>query len=453
MKQVEGLKSPTWLQKIQYVTNPVGYWQSAYQSYSDAFWAKGIDFGSPLLVFYTPEAARQIIENRSNHLATTSFTSELRAIFGDSSFFTLAGSRHQQMRKLLMPMLHGKHLHAYGELICNLADQLIQGLPTNQPFAALEVAQDISMQVMIQLLFGSYQQERYERIKALMIAMVSLFASNIGGVPLFFRFLQKDLGPASPWRNFLNQRLQMENLIYAEIEERRAHPDPDRKDILTLLMSVQDEQGQFLTHEELLGQVLSLLFTGNESTAASMAWSWYRVYREPEIQAKLLEEIRSLGDTPDPLSLFRLPYLSAICNETLRMYPVTMFMIPRLVKSTTEISGFRVEPGTLVTVGTYLIHQREEIYPASQEFKPERFLNHQFSPYEFLPFGGGMRSCIGAELALYQMKLVLATIVSRYSLALASSRFVNPQRRNTILTPISLRMMKQAALEANLSSL
>lgn len=443
MKQVEGLKSPTWLQKIQYVTNPVGYWQSAYQSNPDAFYAQGIDFGSPLLVFYTPEAARQIIENRKGHLTTTSFTSELRAIFGDTSFFTLEGSQHQQMRRLLMPMLHGKHLHHYGEIICNLTDQVFESIPIARPFVAFEVAQDISMQIMIQLLFGTYQQERYERIKALMIAMVSLFASNIGGIPLFFRFLQKDLGLASPWRNFVEQRQQIETLIYAEIEERRAHPEPDRKDILTLLMSVQDEQGKFLTHEELLGQVLSLLFTGNESTAASMAWSWYRVYRDREIQTQLLEEIRSLGDKPDPLSLFRLPYLSAVCNETLRMYPVTMFMIPRVVTSTTEINGFQVEPRTLVTVGTYLIHQREEIYPAAQEFKPERFLNHSFSPYEFLPFGGGMRSCIGAELALYQLKLVLATILSHYSLSLTHSNPVRPQRRNTILTPTRLRMIKQ----------
>ena len=442
MKQVEGLRLPTWLQKIHYVTNPVSYWESACQTYPDAFWAKGIDFGSPLMVFYTPEAAQQIIENRHGHLTTTSFDSELRAIFGDSSFFTLEGVRHQSVRKLLIPALHGKQIHSYGKLICDLADNLMGELPTNKPFSALDVAQEISMRVMIQLLFGSYQQDRYEQIKQLMIGMVNLFASNIGGIPLFFRFLQQDLGPASPWRNFLNQRQQMQDLIYTEIEERRAHPNPAQKDILALLMSACDEQGNLLTNEELLGQVLSLLFTGNESTAASMAWSWYRVYRDSEIHGKLLQELQSLGDSPDPISLFRLPYLSAVCNETLRMYSVTMFMIPRVVKTTTQIDGFQVNPGTLVTVGTYLLHQREDIYPTAKEFKPERFLERQFSPYEFLPFGGGMRGCIGAEVALYQMKLSLATIVSHYQLELVNNRPINPQRRNTILTPINLMMVK-----------
>ncbi len=118
-------------------------------------------------------------------------------------------------------------------------------------------------------------------------------------------------------------------------------------------------------------------------------------------------------------------------------------MIPRLVKSKTEINGHQVDPGILVTVGSYLIHQREDIYPEPKVFKPERFLNHRFSPYEFLPFGGGMRGCIGGEIAFYQLKLALATVISRYNLELVNQRPVNPQRRNTILTPIQLKMVKK----------
>lgn len=442
MYQVEALKTPIWRQRLQYITNPVKYWETAYEHQSEVFWAKGIDFGSPLIVFYAPEAARQIIENHDRNLTSTTFSSELKAIFGETSFFTLEGNSHQKMRKLLIPKLHGKHIHAYGELICQLVDDLMQSLPLNKPFSALEVAQEISMQVMIQLLFGSYQNERYQQIKKLMISMVNLFASNIFGVPLFFKFLQKDFGPASPWRNFLNQRQQMQELIYEEIAERRSSPNVERNDLLSLLMLVEDEEGNLLTDEELLGQVLSLLFTGNESTAASIAWSWYRVYRHDEIKAKLLDELRSVGDDADPLRLFRLPYLSAVCNETLRMYPVTMFMIPRRVKSSTQINGFQVEPGMLVTVGTYIIHQREDIYPEAKAFKPQRFLERRFSPYEFIPFGGGMRGCIGGEIALYQLKLALATVVSRYKLDLVNRRQIYPKRRNTILTPIGLKMIK-----------
>ncbi|NEO15820.1 MULTISPECIES: cytochrome P450 [unclassified Moorena] len=445
MTQVESLKTPVWMQRMEYIANPVGYWERAYRAYPDAFWAKGIDFGRPLVVFYTPKAAQEIIENRSRHLTTTAFDSELKAIFGDSSFFTLEGMPHLHARKLLIPMLHGKHIQAYGQLICNLVNDVMQTIPAYQPFSVWETAQDISMQVMIKLLFGSYHQERYQQIKRLMVEMVNLFASNIIGIPLFFRFLQRDLGSISPWGKFLKQRQQMKALVYGEIAERRAHRDPKREDLLTLLMSATDEQGNALSDEELLGQVLSLLFTGNESTAASIAWSWYRVYCDPEIKARLLAELNSLGNSPDPLDIIRLPYLSAVCNETLRMYPVTMFMIPRLVKATTKISDCQVDPGMLVTVGTYVIHHRQDIYPQPETFKPDRFLNHRFSPYEFLPFGGGIRSCIGGDIALYQLKLALATVVSNYQLELANHRPVSPQRRNTILIPMRLRMAKHVA--------
>jgi unspecific monooxygenase len=442
MKQVEALKSPVWLQRIQYITSPVGYWESAYQAQPDAFWAKGIDFGKPLLVFYTPEAAQRIIENREGHLATTAFDSELKAIFGDSSFFTLEGMRHQRMRKLLIPKLHGKQIQIYGQIIYELVNDAIQAIPAHQPFSVLEVAQDISLQVMISLVFGSYQDERYQQIKHLMLEMVNLFASNVAGIPLFFRFLQWDLGSISPWGRFLQQRQHMQGLIKGEITERRNHSDTGREDLLTLLMSATDEQGQTLTDDELMGQVLSLLFTGYESTAASIAWSWYRVHCDPAIKAKLLAELDELGASPNPLDVVRLPYLSAVCNETLRMYPVTMFMIPRLVKSAIDIGGRHVAADTLITVGTYVIHHREDLYPTPSTFNPDRFLERRFSSYEFLPFGGGMRGCIGGEVALYQLKLALAVAVSQHSLALVNHQPVNPQRRNTILAPTQLKMGK-----------
>jgi cytochrome P450 len=127
------------------------------------------------------------------------------------------------------------------------------------------------------------------------------------------------------------------------------------------------------------------------------------------------------------------------------MYPVTMFVIPRMVKSVTEIMGYQVDPGTLITVGTYVIHHREDIYPEANVFKPERFLDRNFSPYQFLPFGGGLRGCIGGEIALYLLKLAVAIAVSRHSLKLVNQRPINPQRRNTILTPTGLKMIKHIA--------
>jgi unspecific monooxygenase len=316
MKEIKSLKTPKWFQRIQYVVDPISYWETAFQSYPEVFWAQGIDFGSPVMMFYTPQAAQQINENRNRHLETTSFTSELRAIFGNNSLFTMEGARHQSMRKLLMPSFSGKQISFYGQLICDVAANVIYQLPTNKPFSAIEAAQNISMQVSLKILFGLYEGEQYQKIKHLMSSLLNLFASNIIGIPLFFRFLQRDLGPVSPWNKFLRLRQQFEQLLYTEITERCAHPKPERKDVLSLLMSANSEKGySLLNNAEVLDQLLSLLFAGHEATASSIAWSWYWVYRNPKIKARLLEEVNSLGNAPDPISIFHLPYLTAVCND------------------------------------------------------------------------------------------------------------------------------------------
>lgn len=444
MKKVESLKTPRWWQRVQYVNDPVGYFERAVSIYPECFWAKGIDFGSPLTIFYTPEAARQIIENRDRSLATTTFASEVTAILGKNSFFTLEGARHKSMRKLLMPALHEKHIRSYGYNICKIADETMQQLPKNQLFSGMEAAQNITMEVAIAILFGVSEGERYQQIKHQMSSLLNIFASSVFGVPLFFRFLQQDLGLWSPWKNLLYLRQKIEELLYKEIAERRARANLEGKDMLSLLLSARDEGGRTLSDREILEQLLSLLFAGNDSTAAIIAWSWYLVHRHPEVKTKLIEEIDSLGTSPDPVDIARLPYLSAVCNETLRLYPVTIFTIPLRVNNATAIADYKLEPGTLVAIGIYQIHYREDIYPEPQKFNPERFIERKFSPYEFLPFGGGMRSCMGGELANYQTKLTLATILSHYELALKDNKPVKPQRRNTILAPISLKTIVKA---------
>lgn len=179
-----------------------------------------------------------------------------------------------------------------------------------------------------------------------------------------------------------------------------------------------------------------------KTTASAMAWSLYWVHHQPEVKEKLLEELDSLGESPDPMSISQLPYLTAVCQETLRIYPVGMLTFPREVKEPAELMGYELEPGTVLVGCIYLIHHREDLYPDSKQFKPERFLEHQFSPYEFIPFGGGNRRCVGAALAMLEMKLVLATILSNNHLTLADSKPVKPQRRGVTLAPGEVKMVK-----------
>lgn len=189
-----------------------------------------------------------------------------------------------------------------------------------------------------------------------------------------------------------------------------------------------------MTDEEIRDELLTLLFAGHETTATAMAWGLYWSHHLPEVQKKLLQEVDSLGNSPDPMDIFKLPYLSAFCNETLRIYPVGILTFIRLVKEPVELLGQLLEPGTRVAGCMYLVHHREDLYPNSNEFRPERFLERQYSQYEFIPFEGGARRCISDALAMFEMKLVMATILSQYEMKLVAAN-EKPQRRGVLLAP------------------
>ena len=228
---------------------------------------------------------------------------------------------------------------------------------------------------------------------------------------------------------------EIDDLIYAEISDRRAQADSSRTDILSLMMAARDQQGQPMTDVELRDELMTLLVAGHETTATSLAWALYWIHHLPEVREKLLQELDTLADHPDPTSIVRLPYLNAVCQETLRIYPVAMLALNRVVKSPLQIAGYQFEPGTLLIPCIYLTHHREDLYPQAKQFKPERFLERQFSPYEYLPFGGGNRACIGMAFAQFEMKLVLATVLSRWQLELADSKPVEPVRKGALLGP------------------
>ncbi|MDZ8051205.1 MAG: cytochrome P450 [Aulosira sp. ZfuVER01] len=431
------LKTPSFLQKLQWIANPVKYLEKAFQQYPDIFTAEVIGFGDTLVFVNHPQAIKEILTNdRRTFTASSEVNRILRPIVGDYSLMMLDGEYHKQRRQLLMPSFHGERMRAYGQLIIHLTENIFSQLPLNKPFAAVYTMQEISLQVILQTVFGFYEGERCQKLKHLIPNLVmQLFRSPLVSSFLFFPFLQRDLGSLTPWGNFLRLREQVDELLYAEIAERRKHIDPDRFDILSSLMLARDEAGKQMTDRELRDELINLMISGHETTATAMAWGLYWFLKKPEVGEKILHELHSLGDSQDPMKIFQLPYLTAVCNETMRIYPVTVMTLPRVVQEPVELLGHQLEPGTTVVGSIYLAHRRQDVYPQPDEFRPERFLEKQFSPYEFLPFGGGARGCIGQALATFEMKLVLATILSKYQLALADQRSEKPQRRGVVIRP------------------
>ena len=430
------LTTPSLIQKLQWVFDPVGYMESAAQQYPDIFTARIIGFGDTIVFVNNPQAIQEILTNdRKKFAALGNLNKILQPLVGDYSIFILDGDRHKRRRQLVMPSFHGERMRAYGQLIRDLTEKVFSQLPVNRPLLVRDIMQGISLQVILKSVFGLDGGGRSEQLTQQLKLMADLFQSPFTSSFLFFPFLQKDLGTWSPWGKFLRDRQQLDRLLYAEIAERREQPDRDRIDILSLLMSARDEAGTPMSDLELRDELITLLLAGYETTATAMAWGLYLIHQKPEVREKLLLELDSLDEKPDSMSIFRLPYLTAVCNETLRIRPVTIFTFPRVVQEPVKLLGHSLEPGTVLVGCMFLTHQREDLYPEPQQFKPERFLERQFSPYEFMPFGGGVRRCLGEALAMFEMKLVLATILSRYQLALAERKPEALRRRGVTLAP------------------
>lgn len=430
----DGSQAPRWLQKMQYTRNSLAYMDAAAQGYGDIFNAPVIGNHAVVLFISNPQALQQIFSNDTKQFIAPP-NQLTQPIVGDYSIFTIEGSRHRRERRLLMPPFHGERMQTYGRSICELMDKIMSSLSIGTQFSARDLAQEISLEVILKVVFGIDQEDRFNRLKPLMVNFAdSLQSPFIGGL-LFFPLLQQDWGSRSPWGYLRHLQRQISELIYGEIHDRRNQNQALGSDILSLLMSARDETGQPMSDAELHDELMTLLLAGQDTTASAIAWALYWIHRHPQVAEKLHVELNHLGKNPDPTTIVQLPYLTAVCNESLRISSVAVLTFPREVKEPVELMGYQLEPGIRVYGCIYLVHQRPDLYPDPKLFKPERFLERQFSPYEFLPFGGGARRCIGEAFAQFEMKLVVATMLSRYRFALGDQAPEYPQRRGVTFAP------------------
>ncbi|WP_079681572.1 cytochrome P450 [Planktothrix sp. PCC 11201] len=437
--------SPDFLEKVYWIADPLDYMDTHAQKYGDIFTNYILGKNTPWVFVSHPQAIQKILTDDVFE-APGYFNRILEPLTGDNSMFLLEGDRHKRERKLLMPSFHGERMRDYGELITNITHKVIGQFSEGQAFIARETLQEISLDVILKVVFGVYAGERYSQLKCLLSGILDVFKSPFSSSFLFFPILQQNLGHWSPWGYFLKQRQQIDELLYTEIRERRENPDESRKDILSLMMTARDEEGNPMTDQELRDELLTLLFAGHETTATAMSWALYWIHNQPEVYEKLIQELKSLPQNAEGMDIFRLPYLTAVCQETLRIYPVAMLTFARENQESVDLMGYQLPPKTPVVGCIYLTHRRENLYPQADQFKPERFLERKFSPYEFLPFGGGSRLCIGMALAQYEMKLVLATILLNYQLNLLEKQPVKAVRRGVTLAPkggIKMELLKK----------
>jgi cytochrome P450 family 110 len=419
------------LQLLQWIMKPTDLLRRYNEKCGDTFRLNMNGFKGVVLTS-DPQIVQQVLTNDTKQFMALSAANKiLEPFLGSRGVILLEGIEHRQRRQLLMPQFHGDKIKAYTDLIRNITRDLVSTWQVGNTINVRKEMQSISLTVILQAVFGVHQGERYEQIRAKLIETISLVESPIGSGLLFFRVLQKNWGP---WAKFLRHRAELDRLIYTEIADRRKDENlADRSDILSMLIGSKDAEGNGMTDEELRDELMTLLFAGHETTATALSWAIYWIHYQPEVKEKLLAELATAED--DALSLSRLPYLSAVCSETLRIHPVAMLTFARVTQEPVNLKGFDVPADTPVMGCIYLTHHRPDLYPEPDSFKPERFLDRQYSPYEFYPFGGGARRCIGMALAQQELKLVLVEVLRNCQLELTGKLPIAPVRRGVTLGP------------------
>lgn len=423
-------------QTYKIISQPRGFLDTCAHRYGDIFTLRVLGVQSPPVIFCShPDHIQAICTTFADKMAFGKVTHPFQPLVGSQSLIMQDGSEHTATRKLLMPPLHGESLQAWGEAIVEITRQATHSWSPGKVLSVRPEMSQIALEVILQVIFGVKTGFRHEKLTSLVEPFLDKVNSSLYSIQFFFPILQRNLGSWSPWGNFVQQQRQIDDLIYAEIQQRRRQGGSDCQDVLSLLLSVTDENGHATSDRWLRDQLLTLLFLGHDTTASALAWALYCIHQDKRVWQKLQQEIDGLGKNPNPTDICQLSYLDAVVKETLRLYPIALISQPRWVTETVQLDKYEIPPETVLVPCIYLAHRRQQTYPHPEEFLPERFLEKKISAYEYFPFGRGSHGCIGAALSTMEMKLVLATILANHRLQLASDRPIQPVRRGITFVP------------------
>ncbi|HLM51411.1 MAG TPA: cytochrome P450 [Solirubrobacteraceae bacterium] len=354
-----------------------------------------------LVVTADPVAVKQVFTGDPDLLHAGEGNVVLAPILGPGSTLLLDGAEHLRHRRLLLPPFHGERMRTYGDVMAEVAARHVARWPRGRRFPVLPSMQAITLEVIVRAVFGVDDRERARPLGPRLRAVLDSVATRRN--VLLLALAANRYGRRSPWTRFAEVRAAADELLYEEIRARRAAGDAgsDGEDVFSLLLAARDEHGRPLTDDELRDELMTLLVAGHETTATAMAWTLERVARHPAVLERLVAEQREGGSE----------YLDAVIKEALRLRPVVPAVARRLQAPMT-FGPWALPAGVHIAPSIYLLHRREDLYPEPAAFRPERFLGDAApGTYEWIPFGGGVRRCLGASFALLEMRVVLGTVL------------------------------------------
>jgi cytochrome P450 family 135 len=416
-----GPSAPPAVQTARWLFRPIEFMDSCRRRYGDVFSVKFLGFQTPMVMISDPDSIKALYRSRENGLPPgRSFA--LEPVMGPRSVLLLEGTEHLSRRKLMLPPFHGERMRAYESLIAAVANAEIDSWPLHEAFPVHPRMQAVTLEIILRAVFGVSDEGRLERLRALLTGMLSDMASPRLQLRIL---LARRFGRRDPLEELRRRTATVDEILHAEIAERRADPGlAERDDILSMLVAARFDDGEGMDDDELRDQLITLLLAGHETTATALAWTLDLLLRNPVPMGRLRAELERGGED----------YLRAVISEALRLRPVVP-LAGRRLGSELRAGRYVLAPGTDVTPAIWLAHTRPETYPEALEFRPERFLGDPPETYAWIPFGGGVRRCLGAAFAEFEMRVVLRELLSRCELHGARSAPERIARRNITFSP------------------
>jgi cytochrome P450 family 135 len=416
-----GPRLPRALQTVLWAARPLSFMRRARRHHGDVFTIRPYGFPD-IVVLADPEHIKEVFTGDRDVFAAGRANAAMSPVLGSHSLLTLDGERHLRQRKLMLPPFHGEAIDRYRERIEEITKSEIARWPTGRPFPIRPRMQDITFEIILRAVIGVSDPRRLARLRELLPKLLDFSVLDMWAVWVFPRLLNSPIARRNP---SVRLRPEVDRLLYEEIAVHRA--DPERHDdILALLVRARDD-GEPLSDENLLDQIITLLLAGHETTTTGLAWAFERLTRHPGALERLQQELESSEDGEDR-------YLDAVINETLRVRPV-IDGVWRKLTAPAVVAGHRLPAGTLVFPAIALAQTSKDAFPQPDEFRPERFLEGPPPPYTFIPFGGGTRRCIGAAFAVMEMKTVLSTVLRHVELSAPDPRPERPRSHHVTQIP------------------
>jgi cytochrome P450 len=391
-----------------------------HKRYGDVYTIRLMPQGRPLVFFTRPEHAKEIFAGNPEVFHAGKGNAILGPVMGEHSLLLQDGAEHKRARKLLMPAFNGQALRGYQALVTELARDEVAHWPDGQPFRSLDRMNTLTLEVILRVVFGVTDEKRLAALRPRVHATINVSPA----VLLVWTF--PALHRIGPWKAAVENQVGLDELMYAEIRERRTAPDlADRTDVLSRLIREGQETGDALTDIELRDQLVTLLLAGHETTATALAWALYELGRHPD----LMRRTQAAADADDADGD---AWLDAVLKESMRLHPVIPMVVRTLMKPQT-IAGIDIPRGATVGPSILIAHSRPDNYDEPERFDPERFLGQNPPTNTWIPFGGGVRRCIGAGFSLMEGVAVLREVFKAVEVTAAGED--EPQVRNITSVP------------------